>query len=42
MGGRRGATLTLSEAARDLYDAAVEQGLGGCDGSSLTRHMLAE
>lgn len=41
-GGRGGATMTLAEAALDLYDAAVAQDLGGFDGSSLTRNMLAE
>jgi 3-hydroxyisobutyrate dehydrogenase len=39
---RGGASMTLSKAARDLYDAAVAEGLGGFDGSSLTRHMLTE
>jgi 3-hydroxyisobutyrate dehydrogenase len=40
--GRGGAPMTLSRAARDLYDKAVAEGLGGCDGSSLTRLMLAD
>lgn len=39
---KSGAPMTLSEAARDLYNAAVTHGLGGFDGSSLTRQMLAE
>ncbi|MDG4649280.1 NAD(P)-dependent oxidoreductase [Roseibacterium sp. SDUM158017] len=39
---RAGADMTLSTAARDLYEAAVAEGLGGCDGSSLTRLMLAD
>ena len=37
---RDGTAMTLSHAALDLYDAAVDAGLGGYDGSSLTRFML--
>lgn len=39
---RSGAPMALSTVARDLYDAAVDERLGGCDGSSLTRLMLAD
>ncbi|MBF9030130.1 NAD-binding protein [Rhodobacterales bacterium HKCCE3408] len=37
---RSGAPMTLSKAAAELYEAAVEHNLGGFDGSSLTRFML--
>ena len=32
-------SMTVSQAARDAYDAAVEAGLGHFDGSSLTRYL---
>lgn len=39
---KHGGTMPLSEAARTLYDDAIAQELGGCDGSSLTRALLAK
>lgn len=37
---RRNEPMALSKAAREIYDAAVHEGLGGYDGSSLTRFMI--
>lgn len=37
---RGGTPMPLSNAALALYDEAVAAGLGGYDGSSLTRHMV--
>lgn len=34
-----GVSMSISEATRDAYDAAVEAGLGHFDGSSLTRYF---
>ncbi|WP_233417040.1 NAD(P)-dependent oxidoreductase [Halovulum marinum] len=39
--GRGGAAMPLSTAARGLYDEAIGAGLGGMDGASLTRFVLA-
>jgi 3-hydroxyisobutyrate dehydrogenase len=38
--GNSGVSMSISEAARDSYAAAVEAGLGHFDGSSLTRYLL--
>lgn len=37
--GNSGVSMSVSEAVRDAYDAAVEAGLGHFDGSSLTRYL---
>lgn len=37
--GNTGISMTISEATRDAYGAAIEAGLGHFDGSSLTRYL---